>query len=263
MLQYPNIDPVAISLGPVVIHWYGIMYLIGFAAAWLLAQWHIKRLNLTFTKDNLADLVFYCAIGVIVGGRLGSIFFYNFSGFLANPKMLLFGGMSFHGGLIGVIVAIWVYARRHNRKYFEVADLVAPVVAIGLGAGRLGNFINGELWGRVTEVPWGMVFPRGGDLPRHPSQLYQFFLEGVVLFLIVWIFARKPRPWMSVSGVFMVVYGLQRFFVEFFRQPDNHIGFVAFNWMTRGQMLCIPMILLGLFLIWYAYKHAAKQEAAS
>lgn len=263
MLEYPNINPVAISIGPISIHWYGIMYLIGFAAAWFLAKWHIKRLNLPYSKDDLADLVFYCAIGVIVGGRLGSIVFYNFSAFLENPMMLLLGGMSFHGGLIGVITAIGIYAWRRDRKYFEVAELVAPVVAIGLGAGRLGNFINGELWGRVTEVPWGMVFPGGGDLPRHPSQLYQFFLEGVVLFLVVWIFARKLRPLMSVSGVFLVTYGALRFFVEFFRQPDSHIGFVAFNWMTRGQMLSIPMILLGVFLLWYGYKRGVYPRAAA
>jgi len=263
MLQYPDINPVAISIGPVSIHWYGITYLVGFVAAWLLARRHIKRRNLPFTKDDLADLVFYCAIGVIVGGRLGSILFYNFSAFLENPMMLVFGGMSFHGGLLGVIVAIWVFAWRRERRYFEVADLVAPVVAIGLGAGRIGNFINGELWGRVTEVPWGMVFPHAGDLPRHPSQLYQFFLEGIVLFLVVWIFARKPRPMMTVSGVFVLTYGIQRFFVEFFRQPDNHIGFVAFDWMTRGQLLCIPMIILGAFLIWYGYKRAPRTDAAN
>ncbi len=256
MLQYPDINPVAISLGPIAIHWYGIMYLIGFAAAWFLAKYHIKRRNLAYSKDDLADLVFYCAIGVIVGGRLGSIFFYNFEAFLQNPKLLLVGGMSFHGGFIGVIVAIWVFAWRRHRKYFDVADLVAPVVAIGLGAGRMGNFINGELYGRTTDVPWGMVFPHAGAEPRHASQLYQFFLEGVLLFLIVWIFARKARPIMTVSGVFALVYGSQRFFVEFFRQPDSHIGFVAFDWMTRGQMLSVPMILIGVFLIWYGNKRA-------
>ncbi len=263
MLQYPNIDPVAISIGPIAIHWYGIMYLIGFAAAWFLAKYHIKRRGLPFTADDLADLVFYCAIGVIVGGRLGSILFYNFEGFLENPRMLIFGGMSFHGGFIGVMAAIGVFAWRRSRKYFEVADIVAPVVAIGLGAGRMGNFINGELWGRTTDVPWGMVFPHAGAEPRHPSQLYQFFLEGIVLFLIVWIFAGKSRPLMTISGLFVVVYGCQRFIVEFFRQPDEHIGFVAFDWMTRGQMLTIPMILTGLFLIWYGYKRGVFPAAQS
>lgn len=263
MLQYPNINPVAISIGPIAIHWYGIMYLIGFAAAWFLAKHHIKRRNLPFTSDDLADLVFYCAIGVIVGGRLGSIFFYNFEAFLQNPRMLVFGGMSFHGGFIGVMVAIGVFAWRRGRQYFEIADIVAPVVAIGLGAGRLGNFINGELWGRTTDVPWGMVFPHAGAEPRHPSQLYQFFLEGIVLFLIVWIFARKSRPLMTVSGLFVVVYGCQRFIVEFFRQPDEHLGFVAFDWMTRGQVLTIPMIMVGIFLIWYGYKRAEFPQTAA
>ena len=266
MLEYPNIDPVAFSIGPLVVHWYGIMYLIGFAAAWFLAQRHNRRINAGFSRDNIADLIFYCAIGVILGGRLGYIFFYNFSAFMEDPLMILRiwqGGMSFHGGFIGVAIAALVYARRIGRKFFEVADFVAPLSAIGLGAGRLGNFINGELWGRVTDVPWGMVFPfeRAGVLPRHPSQLYQFFLEGVMLFLIVWIYSRKPRPTMAVSGLFLVTYGVFRFVVEFFREPDDHLLFVAFDWMTRGQQLCIPMIALGVFLMWYAYKKAGKDGA--
>ena len=266
MLEYPNIDPVAFSIGPLVVHWYGIMYLIGFAAAWFLAQRHNRRINAGFSRDNIADLIFYCAIGVILGGRLGYIFFYNFSAFMEDPLMILRiwqGGMSFHGGFIGVAIAALVYARRISRKFFEVADFVAPLSAIGLGAGRLGNFINGELWGRVTDVPWGMVFPfeRAGVLPRHPSQLYQFFLEGVMLFLIVWIYSRKPRPTMAVSGLFLVTYGVFRFVVEFFREPDDHLLFVAFDWMTRGQQLCIPMIALGVFLMWYAYKKAGKDGA--
>ncbi len=268
MLQYPNIDPVAISLGPFSIHWYGITYLIGFAAAWFLAGVHTKRLNLPFDKEDLADLVFFCALGVILGGRLGSVLFYNFSAFLQDPLMILRiwqGGMSFHGGFIGVIVAMFVFARLRGREFFQVADMVAPVTAIGLGAGRIGNFINGELWGRVTEVPWGMVFPfeRAGNLPRHPSQLYQFLLEGVLLFLVIWIYSRKPRPTMAVSGMFLLCYGLFRFFVEFFREPDSHLGYVAFNWMTRGQQLCIPMVLLGAFLIWLAYRRAASNPATA
>jgi len=258
-MQYPDINPVAISLGPFSIHWYAITYLVGFAAAWFLANRHTKRRNLGFSKEDIADLVFYCALGVILGGRIGSVLFYNFSGFLADPLMLLRiweGGMSFHGGFIGVIVAAWVFARNRGRKFFDVADFVAPVTAIGLGLGRIGNFINGELWGRVTDVPWGMVFPfeSAGTMPRHPSQLYQFFLEGVVLFTVIWIYSRKPRPTMAVSGMFLLCYGVFRFFVEFFREPDGHLGFVAFDWMTRGQQLSVPMILLGAFLIWLAYR---------
>ncbi len=265
MLEYPNIDPVAFSIGPLVVHWYGIMYLIGFAAAWFLLKSHTQRLNANWSKDDLADLIFYAAIGVILGGRIGYIFFYNFTAFAENPTMLFKiwqGGMSFHGGFIGVLVAVWIFARRTGRKFFEVGDLVAPVTAVGLGAGRLGNFINGELWGRVTEVPWGMVFPfeRAGVLPRHPSQLYQFFLEGVLLFLILWIYSRKPRPTMAVSGMFLLFYGVFRFFVEFFREPDDHLLFVAFNWMTRGQQLCIPMILVGAALIWLGYRNQNKSS---
>lgn len=259
MLEYPYINPVAFSLGPVTVHWYGLMYLVGFAAAWFLLKVHTRRLNAAWDKDDLADLIFFAAIGVILGGRVGSILFYNFSGFLEDPLMIVRiweGGMSFHGGFIGVILAIWAFARKTGRVFFEVADLVAPVTAVGLGAGRLGNFINGELWGRVTDVPWGMVFPfeRAGVLPRHPSQLYQFALEGLLLFLILWVYSRKPRPIMAVSGMFLLFYGVFRFFVEFFRQPDDHLLFVAFNWMTRGQQLSIPMIALGAFLIWFAYR---------
>lgn len=263
MLEYPNIDPVAVSIGPLVIHWYGLMYLIGFVAAWFLLKRHTQRLNAAWSKDDLADLIFFAAIGVILGGRLGYIFFYNFDAFMETPTMIFKiwqGGMSFHGGFIGVMVAVWLFGRKTNRKFFEVADLVAPITAIGLGAGRMGNFINGELWGRVTDVPWGMVFPfeRAGLLPRHPSQLYQFFLEGIVLFLILWIYSRKPRPAMAVSGLFLLVYGVSRFVVEFFREPDDHLLFVAFNWMTRGQQLSIPMIVLGAGLMWLAYQRAGK-----
>jgi len=266
-MQYPQINPVAISIGPFDIHWYGITYLVGFAAAWWLAIRHTKRReDLPFTTDDIADLLFYCALGVILGGRLGSVLFYNFDALLKDPLMILRiwqGGMSFHGGFIGVAVAVIIYSRKRGISIFEVGDFVAPLTAIGLGLGRIGNFINGELWGRVTDVPWGMVFPdeRAGLLPRHPSQLYQFFLEGVVLFSILWIFSRKRRPLMSVSGLFLLCYGLLRFFVEFFRQPDAHLNFVAFNWMTRGQQLCIPMIILGAFMIWYAYRRDKKTLA--
>ncbi len=267
MLEYPNINPVAFEIGPLVVHWYGIMYLIGFAAAWFLAQIHNRRIDAGFTRDDIADLIFYCAIGVIVGGRIGYFLFYSTETLYQDPLRVIMiwkgGGMSFHGGFIGVAVAAWVYAWRTGRKFFDVADFVAPLTAIGLGAGRLGNFINGELWGRVTEAPWGMVFPfeRAGTLPRHPSQLYQFFLEGVMLFLIIWIYSRKRRPTMAVSGLFLVTYGVFRFIVEFFREPDDHLLFVAFDWMTRGQQLCIPMILLGLILMWLAYRNAGKDGA--
>lgn len=268
MIAYPNIDPVAISLGPVQVHWYGLTYLFGFVAAWWLLKVHTRRLNAAWTKDDLADLLFYCAIGVILGGRMGYILFYNTSAFLQDPLMLFRiwqGGMSFHGGFIGVCLAIIIFARKTGRKIFEVGDLVAPVTTIGLGAGRLGNFINGELWGRVTDVPWGMVFPfeAAGPLPRHPSQLYQFALEGVLLFIVLWIYSRKPRPMMAVTGMFLLLYGCFRFFVEFFRQPDEHLLFVAFGWMTRGQQLCIPMVVLGAVLIWLAYRRGEMAPVRS
>ena len=268
MIAYPNIDPVAISLGPIKVHWYGLTYLFGFVAAWWLFNRHTRRLNANWSKDDIADLVFFAAIGVILGGRLGSILFYNTEAFLADPLMLLRiweGGMSFHGGCIGVAIAIIIFARKTGRRMFEVGDIVAPVTAIGLGAGRIGNFINGELWGRVTDVPWGMVFPftAAGPLPRHPSQLYQFALEGVVLFTVLWIYSRKPRPMMAVTGMFLLLYGVQRFIVEFFRQPDEHLSFVALGWMTRGQQLCIPMVVIGIGLIWLAYRRGEMAPTTS
>ncbi len=266
MIKYPEIDPVAISLGPVAIHWYGLMYLVGFVAAWLLLKYRARKPGSGWTAEELGDLVFYCAIGVIIGGRLGYLFFYNFDHFLSDPLSLLRiweGGMSFHGGFLGVAAMIGLFAWKTDRTFFQVADVVAPVSAIGLGAGRIGNFINGELWGRTTDVPWGMVFPGGGPEPRHPSQLYQFLLEGVVLFLAVWFFSRKPRPAMAVSGLFLLVYGVGRFIVEFFRQPDSHLNFVAFEWMTRGQQLSIPMILIGAGMVWWAYRRGAAGKPAT
>lgn len=250
MLTYPNIDPVAIQLGPVAVHWYGIMYMLAFASAWYLAMHRAPKAG--FSQDQVSDIIFNGAIGVVLGGRLGYILFYNFDAFLANPAMLLRvweGGMSFHGGLIGVILAVIWSARRQQRSFASVMDFVAPIVPIGLGAGRLGNFIGGELWGRPTDLPWGMVFPHVDNLARHPSQLYQFALEGVLLFLLVWIYSAKPRATLSVSGMFLIGYGAQRFLVEFARQPDAHLNFVAFDWMTQGQLLSLPMIALGLFLL--------------
>jgi len=265
MLQYPNIDPVAISLGPLAIHWYGLMYLVGFVAAWLLMRYRASKPGSSWKPDQLADVVFFCAIGVIVGGRVGYLLFYNFDHFASEPLSILKiwqGGMSFHGGFIGVALAIIFYAWRSGRRIFEVGDIVAPVTAIGLGAGRIGNFINGELWGRTTDVPWGMVFPGAGAEPRHPSQLYQFALEGVLLFLLVWIYSSRPRPVMAVSGCFIMLYGLLRFIVEFFRQPDAHLNFVAFDWMTRGQQLSVPMFLIGLLMMIWAYRKSNKADQA-
>ncbi|MCX4186591.1 prolipoprotein diacylglyceryl transferase [Methylophaga sp. OBS4] len=250
-MNYPNIDPVAISLGPLQIHWYGLMYLFGFAAVWLLGRYRAKKHH-DWQNSQLEDLLFYGAIGVIIGGRLGYALFYDLPAHLDNPLKLLKiwqGGMSFHGGLLGVLTAFWFFGRKTGKIFFEVSDFIAPMVPIGLMLGRIGNFINGELWGRVSDVPWAMVFPGAGPLPRHPSQLYEAALEGVLLFIIIWWFSAKPRPLGAVSGLFLLGYGSFRFLVEFVRIPDPQYGYLAFGWLTMGQVLCLPMILLGLYLL--------------
>jgi len=264
MLTYPTIDPVAIHLGPLQVHWYGIMYLVGFSAAWWLGRYRADR-DPKWTPEQVGDLIFYGALGVILGGRLGYILFYDLAAYIQSPLNIFkiwLGGMSFHGGLLGVITALWLYGRRLGKGFFEVTDFVAPLVPIGLGAGRIGNFINGELWGRVSELPWAMVFsdPRAGGLPRHPSQLYEALLEGLLLFVIVWVFSRKPRPLMAVSGMFLLFYGLFRFFVEFTRMPDAQLGLIAFDWMSMGQLLSLPMIALGVLFLGRAYSYNKRSE---
>lgn len=257
MLQYPDIDPVAVSLGPVEIHWYGIMYLIGFAAAWLLGKKRAARPGSGWNDDQISDMIFYGALGVVLGGRVGYMLFYNLGSLIDNPLSLLLiwrGGMSFHGGFLGVLIAAWLYGRKYKKTLVEVMDFVAPLVPIGLAAGRLGNFIGAELYGRVTDVPWGMVFPTDPEqLVRHPSQLYQAGLEGMTLFVILWFYSAKPRPAFAVSGMFCLGYGLLRSFAEFFRQPDAGFDFVAFNWMTMGQVLSAPMIVFGMAVLYLAY----------
>lgn len=263
MLIAPDIDPVAIQLGPVKIHWYGLMYLVGFAGGWALGAYRAKRPGSGWHPNDVADVLFYVALGVILGGRLGYVLFYNFGHYLRHPLEIFYiwtGGMSFHGGLIGVIVAMWLYARRTRRHWLAVTDFLAPLVPIGLGAGRIGNFINQELWGRVTDVPWGMVFREAGPLPRHPTQLYEFALEGVALFVVLWLYSARPRPTGAVSGLFLVGYGAFRFFVEFMRVPDAHIGYLAFGWLTMGQALSVPMVLIGAALLYWA--HHTRPEAS-
>lgn len=268
-----DIDPVAVNVFDVVsIHWYGIMYLLGLLAAWWLGRSRVKQGRLPVTLDEYTDFLFYGMLGVVLGGRIGYAVFYAFDDLLADP-MLLFrikqGGMSFHGGLIGVLVASWLWARAKGIHFFDLMDFVAPLVPPGLGFGRLGNFIGGELWGRTTDVSWAMVFPSSlpmadtmenlqklnatGQLDayaRHPSQLYQAGLEGLAMFILLWWFSRKPRPRYAVSGLFALLYGLFRFVVEFVRQPDEHLGFIAFDWLTMGQLLSLPLIAIGLFLLW-------------
>lgn len=254
-MNYPLIDPVALNLGPLQIYWYGLMYLFGFVAAWGLAR--MRASSHGWQHNEIDDLLFYGALGVIIGGRLGYALFYDLAANLDNPINVLKiwqGGMSFHGGLIGVLVAFWWFARKTGKEFFQVSDFIAPMVPLGLFAGRIGNFINGELWGRVSDVPWAMVFPGGGPLPRHPSQLYQAMLEGLLLFILLWWFSSKPRPRMAVSGLFLTGYGVFRFLVEFVRVPDPQYGYLAFDWFTMGQLLCLPMIIAGSVMLWLAYQ---------
>lgn len=253
MIAYPNIDPVAVSLGPIAIHWYGLMYLVGFVSAYYLGVYRAKRSHGLWTPEQVSDMIFYGAVGVILGGRIGYILFYQFPAFADNPMILLRiweGGMSFHGGLIGVIVAMALFARKTHKHIIDILDFGAPFVPIGLGLGRLGNFIGGELWGRPTNVPWAMIFPADPlQLPRHPSQLYQFALEGVVLFTILWFFSKKTKPRYCVSGMFLLFYGIFRILVEFVREPDPQLGYIAFGWLTQGQLLSLPMVVGGIALL--------------
>ena len=258
MLIHPDFDPVAFSLGPLHVRWYGLMYLLAFLIGWGLGRYRVKQPNSGWTAEQMDDLVFYVALGVILGGRIGYILFYGFGNVLRDPLMLFRiweGGMSFHGGFLGVLLAMTLFARKHHKAFWATMDFVAPLIAPGLLFGRIGNFINGELWGRVTDLPWGMVFRQTGDgLPRHPSQLYQAALEGLALFLIVWLFSAKPRPTMAVSGVFALSYGVFRFLVEFVRQPDPQLGYLAFGWLTMGQLLSLPLIVVGIILLALAYR---------
>ena len=262
MLYYPNINPIAYQIGSLSIHWYGVMYIIGFVSAWTLARRRARQ-DTTWTKAQISDLIFYAGLGVIIGGRLGYVLFYDTHYFLYHPLQILQiwqGGMSFHGGLLGVLIALWWFSQREYKTYFQVMDFVAPLVPIGLGAGRLGNFINGELWGRVTTVPWGMIYPYVDQHPRHPSELYEFFCEGILLFTILWIYSSKPRPTRAVSALFLILYGSFRFILEFFRQPDPQLGFIAWDWLTMGQLLSVPMVIAGIILFYLAYRHRSDQQ---
>jgi phosphatidylglycerol:prolipoprotein diacylglycerol transferase len=258
MLVHPDFDPVALSLGPLHVRWYGLMYLLGFISGWALGRYRARQPHSGWTAAQVDDVVFYIALGVILGGRVGYVFFYSFNHLIRDPLVLFRiweGGMSFHGGFLGVLVAMLLFARKHDHGFWATVDFIAPLVPPGIFFGRIGNFINGELWGRVTDLPWGMVFQQAGDgLPHHPSQLYEAALEGIALFLLVWWFSSRPRPTMAVSGVFALTYGIFRFLVEFVRQPDAQLGYLAFGWLTMGQLLSLPLIATGLILLSLAYR---------
>lgn len=276
MLTHPRIDPVALQIGPLAIHWYGLTYLAAFGLFLLLAHLRLKHEPYrslqgpgAWSRKDIEDMLFLGVLGTVIGGRLGYCLFYKPEYYLANPLHILYvwqGGMSFHGGLIGVIASQVWFARSRTKPFWQVMDFIAPCVPLGLAAGRIGNFINGELWGRPADpsLPWGMVFPQSGtNVPRHPSQLYQFALEGVLLFIILWLYARKERKQAQVSAVFLVGYGAFRFIAEYFREPDSHLGVLALH-MTMGQWLCIPMIIGGVLLwVWAETRDAGPRRAAA
>jgi phosphatidylglycerol:prolipoprotein diacylglycerol transferase len=246
MLNYPEIDPVIFSIGFLKIRWYGLMYLIGFVIAIMLAKIRIKKSWSPIKSSEVDDLIFYCMLGVILGGRLGYVIFYGWHQLISDPLYIfriMEGGMSFHGGLIGVIAALWLYGRKIDKDMITMMDFVAPIVPLGLGFGRIGNFINGELWGKPTNVAWSF---KVNGVSLHATQLYEAFLEGLVLFLILWIFTDKERPKMQSSAVFLIGYGVFRFFIEFYRVPDAHLNYLAFGWVTMGQILTAPMIIIGM-----------------
>ena len=263
MLVHPNFDPVAFHIGPIAVRWYGLMYLVGFVLFATLGKLRARQNLLTgWHPRDVDDMLFYGVLGVIIGGRLGYVMFYKPLYYLAHPLEILSiwqGGMSFHGGFLGVLVALALFARRRDKRWLEVTDFVAPLIPLGLAAGRIGNFINGELWGRVTSVPWGMVFPQAGPEPRHPSQLYEFAGEGLLLFAVLWFFTRRPRPLGAASGLFLLGYGVCRFVVEYAREPDAFLGFLALG-LTMGQWLSLPMIIAGAIMMSWAYRHARKDE---
>jgi phosphatidylglycerol:prolipoprotein diacylglycerol transferase len=267
MLIHPNFDPIAIHLGPVAVRWYGLMYLVAFIAAIVVGRLRLRLPHVAaqgWTARDIDDMLFYGIVGTILGGRLGYVLFYKANYYVAHPLDIVKvwqGGMSFHGGLLGVILAMWWMGRKHQLGFLRVADFVAPLIPCGLAAGRMGNFINGELWGRVVgnpaDVPWGMLFRGGGPFVRHPSQLYQFALEGLLLFVLLWVYSAKPRPSGAVAALFLVGYGAFRFIAEVFREPDDFLGILALN-LSMGQWLSLPMVLLGVVMLLWSYRGVSK-----
>ena len=280
-MRYPDIDPVIFSAGPLAVRWYGLAYLTAFALCWWLGNRQSRRAFRGWRREQISDLVFYCALGAVIGGRIGYVLFYAFESLLRDPLLLVRiwdGGMSFHGGLLGVVAAMAWFGHRVNRGFWQVADFVAPLVPTGLGLGRLGNFANTELPGRMTEVPWGLVYPCDADairsinvlctgawesFARHPSPLYQAFAEGVLLFGLVWWVAARPRPAGVVAGTFLAGYGALRCVTESFREPDAHIGYLAFDWLTMGQLLSLPMAIVGMLIVLWAMRHSPANPSGS
>ena len=265
MIIHPDFDPVALRLGPLQVRWYGLMYLIGFAVGWALGRKRAGKPGSGWTPAMVDDFITWCVLGLVLGARLGYVLFYDLGAYIQDPLSIFevwHGGMSFHGGLIGLCVVIWRFGRKHNKTFLEIGDFLCPLVPPGLFAGRIGNFINGELWGGPTNAPWGVVFPdpRAGGVPRHPSQLYEAGLEGLVLFTVLWLYSAKPRPTGSITGLFLVLYGLFRFLVELIREPDPQLGYLAFGWVTMGQLLSLPMVLAGLWLMLRAYAKASGEK---
>ena len=263
MLTYPEIDPVIFAIGPLKIRWYGLMYVIGFVLAWWLAKRRCRRSDSPINGEQVDDLVFYAMLGVIIGGRVGYALVYGWDQLTSDPLYLFKiteGGMSFHGGLAGVLLAMWLHGRKLGHTIWRMTDFVAPLVPLGLGFGRIGNFINAELWGKPTDAAWGIVYQ---GVKRHPSQLYEAFLEGLVLFTILWLFSARPRPYMAVSGMFLFWYGCFRFIIEFYRLPDADIGYLAFGWLTMGQVLSTPMIAAGALMLYLAYRHYSRREVSA
>ncbi len=276
-MNYPDINPVALSLGSLNIYWYGVSYMLAFMAGWWLAKYRAKQLP-DWNLQSIDDLIFYVVLGVVLGGRLGYILFYGFEGWLSDPVRLIRvweGGMSFHGGLVGVLIAMGLFARKHQKHFFEVTDFIAPIVPVGLFSGRIGNFINGELWGGPTDLPWGMSLscdrfysvcidklnlPAGMAMtpPLHPSQLYEALLEGIVMFIVLWLVASKRPPVMVISGLFLILYGSFRFMVELVRMPDAHIGYLWGDWLTMGQLLSLPMAIAGVVIFTFGFRQDSR-----